>query len=137
MAKSNYTHDSASVTAHIAQLSAEIAHTVEAIRQAILSVDTEIGEQIKWNSPSFFYTGQMQPFDPKTYQRDIAVLNLHRGRILLVFPTGERVKDVSSILEGNYPDGRRVVSIADTTDLEQKKPELKKVVAAWLKTVEK
>lgn len=137
MAKSKDIHDPASVTAHITQLPLDHAALVETIRQAILSVDDRIGEQIKWNAPSFFYTGDMDAFDAKTYQRDIVVLNLHKGRTLLVFPTGERVKEVSNILEGNYPDGRRIVTIADSADFMRKEPDLKKVVAAWLKTLEK
>lgn len=137
MAKSKDIHDPASVTVHISQLPLDHAALVETIRQAILSVDDRIGEQIKWNAPSFFYTGDMQAFDTKTYQRDIVVLNLHKGRTLLVFPTGERVKEVSNILEGNYPDGRRIVTIAGSADFMRKEPDLKKVVAAWLKTLEK
>lgn len=137
MAKSKDIHDPVSVTALIQKLSPDFAQLIEAIRRAILSVDVEIGEQIKWNSPSFFYTGQMQPFDPKTYKRDIAVLNLQKGYALLVFPTGETVKDVSEILEGNYTDGRRLVKITSMADFEGKEQELKKVIAAWLSLVEK
>ena len=137
MAKSKDIHDPDSVSALIQKLPPDFARLVEAIRQTILSVDAEIAEQIKWNSPSFFYRGQMKPFDPKTYKRDIVVLNLHKGAALLVFPTGETVGDVSDILEGNYTDGRRLVTIRDMTDFERKKQDLKKVIAAWLSRVEK
>ena len=137
MAKSKDIHDPAGVSALIQKLPPDFAALVEAIRQTILNVDAEIGEQIKWNSPSFFYSGQMQTFDPKTYKRDIVVLNLQKSQVLLVFPTGETVKDVSKILEGNYTDGRRLVKIADMTDFEQKEQELKKVIAAWLSLIEK
>lgn len=137
MAKSRDIHDPAGVTALIQRLSPDFAQLVEAIRQAILSVDAAIGEQIKWNSPSFFYTGSMQAFDPKTYKRDILVLNLHKDSALLVFPTGESVKDVSEILEGNYTDGRRLVKITDMADFERKEQELKKVIAVWLSLIEK
>ncbi len=137
MAKSKDTHDPVGVTAHIQQLPPDFAQLVEAIRQTILGVDAAIGEQIKWNSPSFFYTGPMQPFDPKTYKRDIVVLNLQKSHALLVFPTGETVKDASEMLEGNYTDGRRLMKITDMADFERKEPELKKVIAAWLSLVEK
>lgn len=127
----------AAVSDHIQKLSPDISSLVEKVRQSILGVDAEIGEQIKWNSPSFFYTGEMKPFDPKTYKRDIAVMNLRKNEILLVFPTGESVKGVSGILEGNYTDGRRIVRILDASDFEKKLPELQKVIAAWLSTIEK
>ncbi len=103
----------------------------------MLSTDKEIGEQIKWNSPSFFYQGVMQPFDPKEYKRDMIVLNLHkRDHVLLIFPTGAKVNDSSKLLEGDYKDGRRMVTIRDKQDLEAKKPALQQVIKAWLKLVD-
>jgi hypothetical protein len=45
--------NSEKVTAHIQQLEKPLVEIVELLRQIILSVDAEIGEQIKWNSPSF------------------------------------------------------------------------------------
>ncbi len=41
------------------------------LRNIILSTDKEIGERIKWNNPSFYYTGEMKPFDPKEYKREL------------------------------------------------------------------
>jgi len=55
-----------------------------------LSTDKEIGERIKWNNPSFYYTGEMKLFDPKEHKREIIVFNLYKGRIMLVFPSGEK-----------------------------------------------
>ena len=132
MAKSKDINDPLSVTAYIEQLPTDFGLLVEAVRQCILSVSDQIGEQIKWNAPSFFFTGEMQAFDPKTYQRDMAVMHLRKGVVLLIFPTGESVKTVSSILEGNYTDGRRMVTIADMQDFKQKETELTKVIVAWL-----
>lgn len=47
-----------------------------------------IGEQIKWNNPCFYFTGEMPAFDPKEYKREIVVMNLFKGRIMLVLPSG-------------------------------------------------
>ncbi len=82
--------DQEQVTEFIQKLDPELGNVVEAIRQIILSTDKEIGERIKWNNPSFYYTGEMKPFDPKEYKSDIAVMNLHKGRIMLVFPSGSQ-----------------------------------------------
>ena len=137
MAKAKDVNDVAGVTAHIKKLDQPLADLIEAIRQVILSTDPMIGEQIKWNSASFFYTGVMPPFDPKEYRRDIVVVNINRkNEVLLVFPTGIKVKDVSPILEGNYTDGRRMVSIKDLNDLKAKTQQLQLVIAEWLKLVE-
>ena len=129
--------DEEQVTAHIEKLDPELGKTVEAIRKIILGTDKEISEHIKWNNPSFYYSGEMKPFDPKEYKRHIIVLNLHKGRIMLVFPSGARVNDTSGLLEGDYKDGRKTVVFADIEDVKSKKKALQDVIKEWLKLVEK
>ena len=90
--------DSELVTQHVAALEPPVREIVEAIRQIILSTDKDIGERIKWNNPSFYYTGEMREFDPKEYKRDMIVMNLHKGRIMLVFPSGAKVNDKTGLL---------------------------------------
>ncbi|MGF7041103.1 DUF1801 domain-containing protein [Mucilaginibacter lappiensis] len=124
------------VTGYIQNLDAPVAGIVEAIRQIILSTDPEIGEEIKWNAPSFLYTGEMKPFNPKEYKRHIIVMNLHK-RILLVFPSGAKVNDTSGLLEGDYADGRRLIYIKSMDDLKSKGAGIRKVIKDWLALVEK
>lgn len=137
MAKKNTLTNTEQVTAHIQSLDASVAATVTALRNIILSTDTEIGEQIKWNSPSFYYTGAMKPFDPKEYKRDLVVMNLHRGQIMLVFPTGARITDNTGLLEGSYTDGRRIAKFRDLEDVQARSGALQSVIRDWLRTVEK
>lgn len=136
MAKTKLT-DTEQVTAHIKKLDPTFAKTIETIRKIILSTDKEIAEQIKWNSPSFYYTGEMKAFDPKEYKRDLIVMNLRKDKIMLVLPTGEKIKDVSELLEGNYTDGRRLITFKDLKDVKAKEKELQKVIKTWLKLVDK
>src|SRR6187402_1786739 len=112
--------DQQQVTEHIRKLEPTLGKIVETIRQIILSTDKEVGERIKWNNPSFYYTGEMKPFDPKEYKREIAVFNLHNDRIMLVFPSGAKVKDDSGLLEGDYKDGRRIAILKDMDDVKAK-----------------
>ena len=136
MAKSKDVNDPGPVTLFIDNLGPQLAEVVQAIRELVLSVDPMIGEQIKWNSPSFFYLGEMKPFDPKEYKRDLLVVNVHRGRALLVFPTGAAIEDKTGILEGDYKDGRRLINIAALEDLAANKQSIQWVVREWLKLVE-
>ena len=136
MAKAKDINDPKSVTDYIQKLDPDFARLIEAIRQLILSTDKEIGEQIKWNSPSFFYKGTMKDFNPKEYKRDIAVINLRKG-ILLIFPTGASIHDSTGLLEGNYSDGRRMIGFKDKTDVILKKEGLRKIINEWLLNVEK
>lgn len=137
MAKSKEVSGPASVNAHIQKLDPAVAKIVENIRQIILSSDKEIGERIKWNNPSFFYSGEMKPFDPKEYKREIVVFNLHKSRIMLVFPSGAKVNDTSGLLVGDYKDGRRITIFKDLADARSKEKALRKVIMQWIKLVDK
>lgn len=117
------------VTEYITNLDHPLKDVVEDIRQAILATHPEIGEQIKWNSPAFYYTGEMAPFDPKEYKRDIVVFHLRKkDQILLVFPNGAYIDDKTGILEGNYTDGRRMAIIKSPEELEAKKDSLQLII---------
>ena len=129
--------DSEQVTEHIKKLESTMAKTIETLRQIILSTHKEIGERIKWNNPSFYYTGEMKEFDPKEYKREIAVFNLFKGRIMLVFPSGAKVNDASGLLEGDYKDGRRIAIFTDLADVKSKEKKLRKVIKGWLSLVDK
>jgi len=129
--------DKEEVTKHIHKLDPAFGKIIEAIRQIILSTDKEVGERIKWNNPSFYYTGEMKPFDPKEYKREIVVFNLFKGRIMLVFPSGAKVNDESGLLEGDYKDGRRITIFKDMKDVKSKEKALQKVIKEWLKLVDK
>jgi hypothetical protein len=137
MAKSIKLSDEEQVTGHIRKLDARLGKSVEVLRRIILDTDREIGERIKWNNPSFYYTGEMKPFDPKEYKREIAVFNLHKGKIMLVFTSGAKVNDESGLLTGDYADGRRIAIFDDMNDIEKKKNALQKVIRKWLSLVDK
>ena len=48
-----------------------LSNLVQYLREFILSIDKELGEEIFYNAPAFFYTGKMKPFKPKEYKRYI------------------------------------------------------------------
>jgi len=131
-------HNPAAIDQYIQQLEPPLAALVQGIRHVILSTDPIIGEQIKWNAPSFFYQGNMPPFNPKEYKRDMIVLNLRqKDHVLLIFPTGAKVSNGRGILEGNYKDGRRMVAIKTIAELELKKEALHMVIHDWLLLADK
>jgi hypothetical protein len=136
MAKSTLT-DQEQVTAHIQALDPAIAPIVETLRKIILSTDKSIAEHIKWNNPCYYYTGEMKPFNPKEYKREIVVFNLYKGRIMMVFPSGARVNDTTGFLTGEYKDGRRISIIQDLKDAKAKKKVLQAVIREWLRTIDK
>jgi hypothetical protein len=137
MAQSIKLTDSEAVTEHIKKLDPAVGKIVQTLRGIILSTDKEIGERVKWNNPSFYYTGEMKAFDPKEYKREMIVFNLYKNRIMLVFPSGAKVDDNSGLLEGDYKDGRRTTVFGDLKDVKAKEKDLQKVLKKWLKLVDK
>jgi hypothetical protein len=126
------------VTQFIQESKHPLANVMQAVRELILSTDTEIAEHIKWNSPAFYYNGEMANFDAKEYKRDLVVYNIRKeDSILLIFPTGAVIDDTTGILEGNYADGRRMVTLKSMEDLNTKKEALQAVIKEWLSKIEK
>ena len=104
------------------------------VRQAILSVDKEIGEGIYWNAPTFYFTGKMKPFDAKEYKRYIAGFVFNRQDcIRMVFLQGAKVTDKAGILEGDYKDGRRLVVFKSLADVKSKETEFKQIIKELVK----
>jgi len=137
MAKATKLTDSEQVTEHIKKLGPGLGKIIQTLREIILDTDKEIGERIKWNNPSFYYTGEMKPFDPKEYKREIIVFNLYKGRIMLVFPSGAKVNDKSGLLRGEYKDGRRITIFKDMEDVRSKEKLLQTAIKEWLRLVDK
>ncbi|MDZ4667110.1 MAG: DUF1801 domain-containing protein [bacterium] len=128
-------HNPDSVKAYINKLEPNFGHLIQAIGNVVLATDDRIGEQIKWNSPSFFYLGDMKPFNPKEYKRDLLAINVRKEQALLVFPTGANIQDNTGVLEGNYTDGRRRVTIKTMAELKEKTNNLMAVIKRWLNQI--
>ena len=62
--------DSQIVTEHINAIDTGFRETVEFLRAVFLKANPQIAEHIKWNSPSFYYNGEMKSFKAKEYKRD-------------------------------------------------------------------
>lgn len=127
-----------SVEQLIATLDHPLKEVVIELRNIILESHQEVAEQVKWNSPSFYYSGEMAPFDPKEYKRDIVVFHLRKNdHILLVFPTGARIDDASGLLEGKFTDGRKMAKFNSLDEVNSKADDLRRVIKNWVDKVEK
>lgn len=130
--------ESDKVDAYMNNLKHPLAGVAKALREIILNTDREIGEEIKWNAPAFFYSGELPPFNPKEHKRHIVVFNFYKQDcIRLVFPSGARVKDKSGLLGGDYQDGRRLALFHDMGEVESQKANLQRLVKHWLVTLDR
>jgi hypothetical protein len=126
------------VDAYMKALKHPLKNVLEALRKIIMSTDSSIGEEIKWNAPTFFYAGEMAPFNPKEYKRYLVVSNLYKKDcIRLVFPSGARISDTSGLLEGDYADGRRLALFSSIDEVNAKKASLQRAIKKWLDTLDK
>ncbi|MES2838378.1 MAG: DUF1801 domain-containing protein [Bacteroidota bacterium] len=124
------------VNAYLSELNHPLKDVVIALRKEIGSVK-QIEEHIKWNSLSFYYSGEIKNFNAKEYSSDLVVLNLSKKEyVLLVFPTGAKITVTNNLLEGNYTDGRKMAKILNIADLKNKKIELHLVINDWLSKIE-
>ena len=136
MAKAARLSDTEQVSLHISKLDTSIRPVIEYLRTLILATDKQVAEQIKWNTPCFYYAGAMKPYNPKEYKRDIIVFNLFKNRIMLVFPSGGKLNDTSGLLEGDYKDGRRVIIFTDMADVKTKEKKLQAIIRKWISLVD-
>jgi hypothetical protein len=126
------------VDAFFTQLNHPLKDALQLIRKLILEADPEVAEHIKWNSPSFYYTGEMKAFDPKEYKRDIVVSNLHKNdSILLIFPTGNIIADSSGLLGGNFKDTRKSITFTSLDEVESRSGDLQNIIKDWLSKIDK
>jgi hypothetical protein len=106
------------------------------IRQLILSIDKTIGEGIYWNVPTYYYTGAMSAFNPKDYKRYIVgfVFN-KKDCIRLVFLRGADVTDTTNLLEGDYKDGRRLITFISVEDVKNKEKVFVNIIKQLIKKI--
>jgi hypothetical protein len=64
-------------------------------------------------------------------------MNLRKEKILCVLPTGISIKQNTAILEGDYTDGRRMITFKDLDDIKAKEQQFKDAIKEWLSLIEK
>lgn len=121
---------SAAVEQFVRDLDHPLKHVVKAVRAAVLRTRHSIGEEIKWNAPSFHHGGHF------------ATLNLRsREHILLVIHAGAKprpdagfrrqVPDPTGLVKW-LADDRCVVMFASVGDVQQKGAALQRFLDAWI-----
>jgi hypothetical protein len=111
------------------QLNHPLLDMVKYVRKIILETDTQIGEGIYWNAPTFFYTAKMKPFEAKDYKRYIVGFVFNKQDcIRMVFLQGANVKDVNKILEGDFKDNRKLIVFKNMEDVKNKEQDFKNII---------
>ena len=117
MSKASKPTDKELVIAYMQKLQHPLIGEIEMLRDIIKSSDAGIGERIKWNAPSYYYSGE-----------DMVTFNLRdTSQVHLIFhhPTIESIS--SKILEGDYK-GRRMSYFKNEREIEASKKEIVSVL---------
>lgn len=118
------------VTTYLKPLKHPLIKEIEFLRATILSVDAEMGENIKWNGPNFHHKGSdriSMRINPPTQLQ----LILHRGAKVLEQPKGKLIEDNSGMLVWKGND-RAVITFKDMKEIKAKEAQLKKIITKWL-----
>jgi uncharacterized protein YdhG (YjbR/CyaY superfamily) len=103
------------VNAFMQQLDHPLKAEIEAVR-AIVKLNRNIAERVKWNAPSFFYKDDLATIHVKAKQH-----------VHLIFHHPAIVKINSELLEGDYKD-RRMMYFENMKEVKARKKELTRII---------
>jgi predicted transport protein len=102
---------------------------VQELRGLILSLDSRIKEEVKWNAPSFYLDDNFATL--RVHPVPILQLVLHNGSKKKVDPRQFKVPDPQGILKWAAKD-RCLVTFASLDDARSKMDALKPIVVSWI-----
>lgn len=125
MPKAKMLDDTPALDAYMSKLEHPLKTEIEAIRGMIRNAHPGITEGVKWNAPSFYYKG------------DLVVIHVKStDKVHLIFPAGVKIPDGSGLLEGNYPDGRKMAYLSSMPEVDAKKAALENIVRLWVQVMD-
>lgn len=114
---------------YLAELSSPLEPALRELCAIVRDTDPRIGEEIKWNAPSFFLTGHF------------ATTNLRpRGPLLLVLHSGVQKRDVDLRAAVHDPGGlldwksgdRAILSFPDLAAVTTAAPQVHSILGDWI-----
>lgn len=126
------------VDAYLAALKHPLKPAVQALRTTILAVSPSIGEEIKWNSPSFFIADHFATINlgrkTKARPADHLLLILHRGVKARPGP-GLEIDDPSRLLEPLGKD-RYAVTFHSLAEVKARAVPLQGIIRQWIDQIQ-
>jgi hypothetical protein len=104
---------------------------IEQLRNCILSANTDLTENIKWNGPNYCFDNEdriTMRIQPPTKQ---AQLIFHRGAKKQTQPKDKLISNKSKMLVWKEND-RAIVTFKSMQDIENGKVELTEIVTEWI-----
>lgn len=119
------------VDAYIAALEHPLRSEVIALREILLRIDPAIGEEVKWNAPSFRTSGHFATLQLR--EPDCVRLILHLGARKR--DAGNlAIEDPDGLLQWLGPD-RACLRFRNMQELQERRDALERLVRQWLRHV--
>jgi hypothetical protein len=120
------------VTKFLDELQHPLRDQIEQLRKSILSANSGLTENIKWNGPNYSFHGEdritMRIHPPKQIQ-----LIFHCGAKVQEQPKNKLITDDSGLLTWKAND-RCFVTFKSLADILSRESDLNKIINDWLKT---
>ncbi|MDP3912337.1 MAG: DUF1801 domain-containing protein [Bacteroidota bacterium] len=119
------------VTDFLDSLNHPFREEIEQLRNYILSVNTAVTENIKWNGPNYCFDSENRitmRIQPPTKQ---VQLIFHRGAKKQAQPKDKLIASKSKLLVWKEND-RAIATFKNMQDIENGKAELTEIVAEWI-----
>ena len=105
---------------------------IQVLRNIILNVDSEIAENIKWNSPNYTFRNEDR-ITMRLQPKNQIQLIFHRGAKKLAQPSERLIDDQSKIL--NFKENNRAIANFNSMeDINDKRPFLIDIIKSWIST---
>lgn len=118
-----------SVDTYLAELEHPFKESIQGLRSAILDVDPRIGEEVKWNAPSFFLTDHFATF--RLHPGSTFQLILHTGTKAKGTPIEFLLDDPQGLLKWAAKD-RCILAFKSDADAIAKCAEVMRMVKDWI-----
>lgn len=118
------------VTAFLDAANHPLRSAIDAVRQILISCETDVTENIKWNAPNFSYQGEdrmtLRIFPPKQVQ-----VIFHRGAKKQTQPAARLLPPEFTLLSWKEND-RAVMTFRDISEVNTHAETLQATAKAWL-----
>ncbi len=103
---------------------------IQALRSLVLSLDSRIKEELKWNAPSFYLEDHFATF--KLRPSETIQVVLHTGAKVKEAPRPFKVSDPEKLLKWAAKD-RCIVTFSSAEDAKAKRESFAAIVRSWIR----
>jgi hypothetical protein len=118
------------VSAYMQRLEHPLKAEIEALRQVILGANDRIGEEIKWNAPSFYVDEHFATFNLRSAEHVLIIFHMG-AKVREDSGQARHIEDPAGLLEWITVD-RAAAKFCRLSDVDARRSALADVVNQWI-----